>query len=349
MERQRWQRIQELFEAAVERNDDARLRFLEQSCGDDVDLIDEVMSLVQADEKGRSSSEVPWPAPVLPLERPFRPGDRFKNYRIVSRLAVGGMGMVYKAVDMRLERPVALKFLSGQLTGDPRAKDRFMLEVKTASKLDHPNICTVYEVGSLEEETVFISMAFCEGQTVETLIEDSPLSTDFALCIATQVAAGLQKAHALEIIHRDIKPANIIVSEERVAKIVDFGIAKLPGNHLTDNNSKIGTLAYMSPEQLRGQAVDSRSDLWSLGLVLYETLTGRHPFSGDVPGAPICASCNQDPMPVSHWIPDTPSRLDQIVTRALALDAERRYQTAHSFLNDLYELSDRLGADVGRH
>ncbi|MDJ0942807.1 MAG: protein kinase [Kiloniellales bacterium] len=349
MDLHRWQRVQELFEAALQRDGAARLEFLTESCGDDSDLLEEVTSLIRADEKGGALLDSPLPAAAFSEEPRLRPGDSFRHYRILGRLGTGGMGIVYKAVDTRLERAVALKFLSERLIADRKAKERFLLEARAASKLDHPNICTIYEIGSPGDDAIFISMAFCEGQTVEALIEAGPLPADQAMGIAVQVADGLRQAHAQGIVHRDIKPANVIVTPECTAKIVDFGIAKLPGIRLTDKDAQIGTVAYMSPEQFRGEAIDHRSDLWSLGVLFYEALTGRHPFPGDDPATILHAVLHSDPTPPSYWQPGSPQALDRIVARALARDPDRRYQTAGAFLADIDALRDPLSAEGARH
>lgn len=346
MEPQRWQRIQELFEAARQRSGDDRAQFLAKCCGDDFDLLDEVASLIDADEKRITVSDSSPEPPLWPVEERLHPGERFLQYRIERRLGFGGMGVVYKATDIRLERPVALKFLSERLITDEKARKRFLIEAKAASKLDHPNICTIYEIGGIDGDAVFISMAFCEGQTVEALIGAGPLSPSFAVAIARQVAAGLEQAHALNIVHRDIKPANVIVAQDQVAKIVDFGVAKLANIDLTDTGTNIGTFAYMSPEQFKGQAADHRSDLWSLGVVLYEALTGRHPFPGDNTGAILHGVLQTDPIPVSHWLPNSPPVLDRIVECALSRDPDQRFQTAGAFLAELDQLSRHTAAEA---
>lgn len=338
MEPGRWRRVQELFEAALQLDPAARLLFLKDRCGDEPDLLEEVSSLIEADEKGRPFLDSLLPAAIRGEGLRLLPGEMFRHYRIVGRIGAGGMGIVYKAIDTRLDRAVALKFLSEPLVADQKVKDRFVIEAKAASRLDHPNICTIYEIGNLEEDALFISMAFCEGRSVAALIEGGRVPPDRALSIVMQVADGLGHAHDQRIIHRDIKPANVIVTPDDIAKIIDFGIAKLPGTQLTDADAKIGTLAYMAPEQLKGEAADHRADLWSLGVMLYELLTGRHPFAGEDPATTLHAVLHSDSPPLSHWLPGWPAALDRIGGRALARDAGQRYQRAGEFLADLDEL-----------
>ena len=203
-------------------------------------------------------------------------GQTVSHYRVLEKLGGGGMGVVYKALDTRLNRTVALKFLPHELTRDDEARKRFVQEAQAASALDHPNICTVYDIDSTPDGQLFIAMAFYDGETVKKRIEHGPLAVDEALDVAMQVAQGLTKAHEAGIIHRDIKPANLIVTKDGFVKIVDFGIAKLLGvTGPTQTGTTLGTVAYMSPEQVAGEDADQQSDVWELGAVLYEMLTGQ--------------------------------------------------------------------------
>ncbi len=209
-------------------------------------------------------------------------GQTVSHYRILEKLGGGGMGVVYRAEDMRLKRTVALKFLPPALTSDPEARERFINEAQAASALDHPNICTVHDVGDAGDGQTFIVMACYEGDTLKKKIERGPLDVDLALDIAIAVTEGLARAHEAGIVHRDIKPANIFITDRGEAKILDFGLAKLAGQSLlTRSGTTLGTAAYMSPEQARSDQVDGRTDIWSLGVVLYEMLTGRRPFQSD--------------------------------------------------------------------
>jgi len=203
------------------------------------------------------------------------------KYRVLEELGRGGMGIVYKAEDIKLQRPVALKFLLHQWVSDPDARERFTQEARAASALDHPNICTIHEIEETDDGRLYIAMGCYEGESLREKIKRGPLETDEAIDLAIQAASGMAKAHAKGIVHRDIKPANILVTQDGVAKVVDFGLAKLAGQvKLTREGTTVGTVAYMSPEQAKGEAVDQRTDIWSLGVVLYEMLSGVLPFKG---------------------------------------------------------------------
>jgi len=223
-------------------------------------------------------------------------GTMVSHYRILEKFGGGGTGVVYKAEDIKLKRPVALKFLLPELTRDPEAKERFIHEAQAASALDHPNICTIYEINETEDEQMFIAMAYYEGETLEQKIEYGPLKLEEAIDIAIQVTEGLQEAHKKGIVHRDIKSANITVVTRGQVKIMDFGLAKLAGQaKLTEAGTTLGTAAYMSPEQTRGGEVDHRTDIWSLGVVLYEMVTGQLPFKGKYEQAVMYSILNEDP------------------------------------------------------
>ena len=262
-------------------------------------------------------------------------GKTISHYKILEKLGEGGMGVVYKAEDTKLGRTVALKFLSPELTRDVHAKERFVREAKAASVLDHPNICTLYETYEIEEET-FIAMAFVDGQNLKERIESGPLSLEEALDIASQVAEGLQEAHDKGIIHRDIKSANIMLNQKGRARIMDFGLAKIAGKtKLTDTSMVMGTVDYMSPEQARGEPVDHRADIWSLGIVLYEMLSGRTPFEGTSDAALVHKIIYEAPPELTSLAPDTPPGLSAVVAHAMAKDKEERYASVSEFLEDL--------------
>jgi serine/threonine protein kinase/tetratricopeptide (TPR) repeat protein len=272
-------------------------------------------------------------------------GQTISHYKILDKLGEGGMGVVYKAEDTKLKRTVALKFLPPDLTRDPEAKERFIHEAQAASALDHPSICTVYEINESDDGQMFIAMACYEGETLKKKIERGPLKIDEAIDLATQVAQGLARAHEAGIVHRDMKPANIMVTDRGEAKIVDFGLAKLVGQtRLTKTGATMGTAAYMSPEQAQSEAVDSRTDIWSLGVVLYEMLTGKRPFESDYEQALVYSILNEDPKPMCEWRAEIPEALEEIVRRAMAKRLEDRYQSAAEFLSDLS--SYRIGTDL---
>jgi serine/threonine protein kinase len=223
-------------------------------------------------------------------------GKTISHYKILEKLGEGGMGTVYKAEDTKLKRTVALKFLSPELTREPVAKRRFIHEAQAASALQHHNICTIHEIDETAEGQLFISMDCYDGQTLKEKIAGGSLAVDEALGLAVQVAAGLSKAHGAGMVHRDIKPANIMVTNDGIAKILDFGLAKLAGQtKVTKTGMTVGTIAYMSPEQARGEPADARSDIFSLGAVLYEMLTGELPFPGEHEAAVIYGIMNSDP------------------------------------------------------
>jgi TolB-like protein len=262
-------------------------------------------------------------------------GQTVSHYRILEKLGEGGMGVVYKAEDITLGRAVALKFLPGELTRDAEAKERFIQEARAASALDHPNICNIHEVGRTEDGQTFIAMAYYEGEDLKSRIGRGPLKLDEALDIAVQIAQGLAKAHGQGIVHRDIKPANILITKDGLVKIVDFGLAKLGGAKLTKAGSTLGTAQYMSPEQARGEDVDARSDIFSLGAVLYEMLTGKHAFSGEYEQATLFAIMNEEPAPVTSLRSGIPMELERIVQKALAKNPSERYQHADDLIVDL--------------
>jgi TolB-like protein/Tfp pilus assembly protein PilF len=275
-------------------------------------------------------------------------GKVVSHYKILEKLGGGGMGVVYKAQDLKLDRFVALKFLPLDLTCDMEAKQRFIHEAKAASALDHPNICTVYEINEADDGQMFMAMACYEGETLKKKIERGPLPIYEAVNIASQVAQGLSRAHEAGIIHRDIKPANVMVTNRGEVKIVDFGLAKISGRTLlTKAGSTLGTAAYMSPEQARGEAADPRTDLWSLGVTFYEMLTGHRPFESDYEQALVYSILNEDPRPMRELRPEVPEALEKICRRAMAKEPGERYQSATELSADLEsfktgtELSDR--------
>ncbi len=249
------------------------------------------------------------------------------------------MGVVYKAEDTKLKRTIALKFLPPDLTHIPDVKERFMREAQAAAALDHPNICTVYEFDEAEERT-FISMAYVEGQSLKKKIESGPLELDEALKIATQVAEGLQEAHKKGVIHRDIKSGNIMVTEDGQAKIMDFGLARVTGGTLvTQEGMTMGTVTYMSPEQARGEKVDHRTDIWSLGVVMYEMLTGQLPFRGEHEQAIVYSILKEKPELITNINTDIPVSIEQVVSKALEKNPDKRYQKAEELLEDLKSIS----------
>jgi serine/threonine-protein kinase len=246
------------------------------------------------------------------------------RYKILGELGRGGMGIVYQAEDTKLKRLVALKFLPSELSRYPEAKERFIREAQAAAVLDHPNICTVYEVEEAEGVT-YIAMAYVEGQSLREKISKKPLEIDQAINIALQVAEGLEAAHKRGIIHRDIKSGNIMVRDDGQARIMDFGLAKATGESVLTRESKtMGTVAYMSPGQARGEDTDHRTDIWSLGVVFYETLTGELPFRGERETSIMYAIVHEEPRPIAKLKPSMPIELIKIVDQAMKKDREAR-------------------------
>ncbi|MEO8217680.1 MAG: protein kinase [Acidobacteriota bacterium] len=262
-----------------------------------------------------------------------------KHYEIGEKLGEGGMGVVYKALDTKLARPVALKFLSAALGSEDSVRERFMQEARAASSLDHPNICTIFEIDESEDGEMFIAMAFYDGETLEQIIRRGPLEVERAVNFTTQVARGLSAAHEELIIHRDVKPGNIMITAQETVKILDFGLAKLASRAgLTRPDSSIGTPGYMSPEQIRSEAVDHRTDIWALGVVLYEMVTGKLPFPGERAESIIHSILSTDPARISSVRPGLPAKLERVIARMLAKSPRARYEKMSELIAELQDL-----------
>src|SRR5438876_7543058 len=365
MKPERWQQLDKLFHAALERQPEGRAAFLDEACAGDEELRKDVEALIVANEKAGSFIE----KPALEAEARSLAGEQSNaeaesivgrtigHYRLVALLGSGGMGEVYLAHDNVLGRKVALKLLPAYFTRDTERLRRFEQEARAASALNHPNIVTIHEIGH-EDSFHFIAQEFVEGQMLSAHLGGKRPACDEALEIAMQVASALAAAHAKGIVHRDIKPENIMVHKgshlgrQNYVKVLDFGIAKLadlPAVAMkeattrllvrTEEGRAIGTAAYMSPEQARGESVDARTDIWSLGVVLYEMLTAKKPFDGNTSQDVIASILRDDLPPLPS---ESPEGLKWILKKALRKDSEGRYQTARELFSDLHDLQGQL-------
>jgi serine/threonine protein kinase len=330
----RWQRVEEVLSRALDRQPAERAAFLDAQCCGDEALRQEVGSLLEAhDRPGALDRLAPHVTPLVTrLRDSVEPdaGESVGPYRLLERIGGGGMGVVYRATDTRGDRIVALKLMQQRFTEDTTAVKRFQLEASLIAKLDHPNVCTVKEVGETDGRLYF-SMPLYEGATLRQRITHGPLPVEGAIDIATQVARGLARAHADGIVHRDIKPSNVFLCADGTVKLLDFGIAKLAGLTLTNSLAgPLGTIGYMSPEQVRGDPLDHRTDIWSLGIVLYEMLAGHRPFRGAA-GVVVNAIVHGDAEPVAQCRADVPGNVSRVVQAALVKSPHTRLPSAEAF------------------
>jgi serine/threonine protein kinase len=359
MDPERWRRIERIYYEALERGADGQAAFIDEACGADEELRHEVMTLLSAHE--RAGGFIATPAIELEARAiaagaiPAPGATTIGHYELLSLLGQGGMGEVYLARDTRLKRNVAIKLLPAAYALDADRVRRFEQEALAASALNHPNILTVYEIGR-SEEAYFIATEFVDGETLRRRLDRGPLGAREVVEIAIQIAGALAAAHKAGIVHRDIKPENIMTRRDEIVKVLDFGLAKLTlpdeeaggvalsglAGGRTAPGVILGTLNYMSPEQARGADVDQRSDLFCLGIVLYELIAGRSPFTGDTPADVIAAILEKQPPPLARENPGLPPELDRIVTKLLVKDRECRYQRAEVLLGDLQRVRRRM-------
>jgi len=347
-----WQKAKELFDAALKRSPDERLRFLDENCNGDEAVRREVESLLANAEDAAGFLEKPAVGEVAEAiagnREKLRVSQSLSHYKIIKLLGAGGMGEVYLAEDTRLHRQAALKILPDYSSGNQQHIERFLREAQAASALNHPHICTIYEINN-EGDTPFIAMEYIVGETLDKKIK-TQLEPNQVLDIALQVADALAEAHAHSIVHRDIKPANIIVTPRGQAKVLDFGLAKKIAAESEDETQKIisqagmiiGTASYMSPEQARGKEVDARSDIFSFGVVLYEMIAGKPPFGGENTVDVISSILHKEPAPLHQLMPEVSPDLERIINQALRKDRAERYQTVKDLLVDLKDIKQEL-------
>ena len=343
MSTDRWQRVQDVFVAAIECDAAARAQLLGDRCADDPDLRREVESLLASHEHpGPVDRLAPAIAPAAAWARTQVAGwegRRVGQYVVQELVDAGGMGIVYKAHDARLGRHVALKFLPPHLSKQSAPKERFLAEARAAAALDHPNICTIFEIGKTDEGQLFLAMPLYDGETVRARLKRGRLPFEDAVPVAVQIARGVGCAHARGVVHRDIKPSNVMLLRDGTVKILDFGIATMEELSPAGVDARFGTLAYMSPEHVRGGAIDHRSDIWSLGVLLHEMLTGVRPFEGGDRAVMADAILNRAPDLIAASHPDVPAGIERVLRRALEKVPENRYPSMAVFAADLMALA----------
>jgi len=368
MDPERWQRIKDLCNAALAIDAAARDAFLDEACGGDISLRAEVRSLLSCARQAEGFLETPASdqsslrtdqagVASAPGEADRTAhdlvGQRILHYDIGEKVGEGGMGVVYRAVDTRLGRPVALKFLSDALSNDMQALARFRREARSISALNHPRICTLYDVGEHNGRT-FLVLEYLDGQTLASVLAKGPLPPQQALDFAVQIVEGLEAAHAHGIVHRDLKPGNVMVTATG-AKLLDFGLAKAPAASMakagfqtaptstTDSTLILGTIPYMSPEQLEVRPVDARTDIWALGTILYEMIAGKRAFDAPSQASLIASILDREPPPLAAVAPVRPPSLDRVVAKCLAKSPDERWGSARDLADALREVRDGAG------
>jgi serine/threonine protein kinase/tetratricopeptide (TPR) repeat protein len=353
LSREQQQRIAELFEEAIDLPANRWRSFAGELAGEDRAIATELLSLLEAYERSSGFferlSDRAISTAVAILDEPDvddapTASQNVLHYELIERIGGGGMGVVYKARDTRLGRIVALKFLPRRQAADSGARARLLAEARAASALDHPNIGVVYEIAHTEEDRPFIAMAWYDGETLKAKIRNERIAVQDAVAIARQLASALDAAHSAGIVHRDVKPANVIITRAGIPKLVDFGIAKLQSAADGESLAAAGTIAYMSPEQTRGGSLDARTDIWSLGVLLYEMLSGRRPFRGETDSELVSAIRNQEPESLAGLRGDAPAALVRLVETCLGKAPEERYQSAVGVIDALAAISTRRQA-----
>jgi len=325
------QSIQSIVDSAMNLPAQKRNAFVEDACEGNSVLKQDVLVLLS-----QSDSQIPEDASASGKSMI---GEQIGPYKIDGIIGAGGMGMIHKAKDTRLDRYVALKCLPPHLTVNNQNRERFLNEAKAVSRLDHPNICTLYDIGETDDKQLYIAMPFYDGYTLDKRMLNGPVALEETIAICLQISEGLYAAHNSGIVHRDIKPANIIVTSDNIVKLLDFGVAKISGVNLTSSGVSLGTVAYMSPEQLCGEPIDARTDIWALGILFYEMLIGQRPYKGDQAPAIIHSVLYAD-RPDLSMPSHLPVALNLIIDKALARDASDRYPSLQEFMDDLRKISN---------
>ena len=355
-----WQRVREIFDSAIRREPAERQDYVNRVCGEDKQLLREVESLLSSLDHSDKFLETAAIAHVADLigHSAFEKGKRFGHYEITRKIGAGGMGQVYLAQDLKLDRQVAIKILNRELSRDESNLKRFVREAKAASALNHPNIIVIHEIGESEGVHYLVS-EFIEGKTLRDVLTQAQMSVREVLDAAIQIAGALAAAHGAHLVHRDIKPENVMVRPDGYLKVLDFGLAKLveknrpfPGPEAstvelgqTAKGMILGTVHYMSPEQAKGQEVDERTDIFSLGAMMYEMLAGKAPFAGDSMPETFANLINTEPQPVSRFVANVPDELQRIIAKTLRKNQDQRYQTMTDLLTDLRDLRENLSLE----
>jgi serine/threonine protein kinase len=343
---------QTVFDGALAAGPEKQANYLDQACAGDAKLKREVTTMLgsRTDVTQKRDKITTSDTSHIDLTAGYKSGDEIGHHRIIDQIGKGGMGVVYQAFDSRLQRDIALKFLPTTLHSDESYRERFMAEARAASKLDHPNICVIHDINETPEGHMYITMPCYQGETLAGRLKRGRLSVVEALTVAIQIADGLTAAHASGIVHRDIKPANIMLTQGGMVKILDFGLAKVENVNLTRTGVGIGTLAYMAPEQIHGQAIDAGVDIWALGVTFYEMLTGKTAFHGEGTSQVVEAVLDTKSDPTASLSKQVPELLHAILVKAMQRDRKERYADMSLMLEDCIQLQSEMdtGQNVNR-